>query len=407
MSDLRLPYTKEELLNLLGNIKNEEELREFIQQNSASAGGGHTDEEIRIIVAEWYQQNKDTQLTKEDVDGWIAEYLAENPVSGGAFIDDNSVSENSTWSSYKVDEEIQDYTGGKKQRYVTQSEYDALTDTDKNDTSICWNITDASSSSLTDEQISKINAVGDVSALNDLGYSDLVSAVKYIIENSGNVDVTKYTVTNNLTNVTSTNSISSVNENTSYNATLSADNGYTLDSVTITMGGVDITSKAYTDGVITISAVTGNIIITAMATFNSQPSEIDTNTMVDIDTLNATVLNSEYYVSGKAWASSGDTYEDKEYRSAYIPKVSLDAGEHTISYTKPSSRAMPMLRIVNADGSVSSTVRPETINSSSTGAEATFTTTSGQYVRLFLFDPTESTNKKLITVEDFNAISIS
>ena len=103
MSDLRLPYTKEELLNLLGNIKNEEELREFIQQNSASAGGGHTDEEIRIIVAEWYQANKDAQLTKEDVDGWITEYLEENPVSGGlteqqvnaivaAYIRDNNIS---------------------------------------------------------------------------------------------------------------------------------------------------------------------------------------------------------------------------------------------------------------------------------------------------------------------------
>ena len=101
--ELELPYTKEELLNLLGNIKTEEELREFIQQNSASAGGGHTDEEIRIIVAEWYQANKDTQLTKEDVDGWIAEYLEANPVSGGLteqqvnaivekYIQDNNIS---------------------------------------------------------------------------------------------------------------------------------------------------------------------------------------------------------------------------------------------------------------------------------------------------------------------------
>lgn len=101
--EFELPYTKEELLNLLGNIKNEEELREFIQQNSASAGGGHTDEEIRIIVAEWYQANKDTQLTKEDVDGWIAEYMTENPVSGGLteqqvntivekYIQDNNIS---------------------------------------------------------------------------------------------------------------------------------------------------------------------------------------------------------------------------------------------------------------------------------------------------------------------------
>lgn len=80
MSDLKLPYTGDKLLELLGNIKTEEELRAFIKQYSSS--GGHTDEQIRVIVAEWYRQNN-TQLTKEDVDGWIEEYFAENPVSGG------------------------------------------------------------------------------------------------------------------------------------------------------------------------------------------------------------------------------------------------------------------------------------------------------------------------------------
>lgn len=97
--EYELPYTGEKLLELLGNIKTEEELRAFIQQYSS---GGHTDEQIRIIVAEWYQQNN-TQLTKADVDGWIEEYLTENPISGGltteqvneivaAYIRDNNIS---------------------------------------------------------------------------------------------------------------------------------------------------------------------------------------------------------------------------------------------------------------------------------------------------------------------------
>ena len=103
MSDLKLPYTGEKLLELLGNIKTEEELRAFIKQYSS--GGGHTDEEIRIIVAEWYQQNN-TQPTKADVDGWIEEYLAENPVSGGTSIDDSVTSADKTWSSQKIIEYI-------------------------------------------------------------------------------------------------------------------------------------------------------------------------------------------------------------------------------------------------------------------------------------------------------------
>ena len=40
-------------------------------------------------------------------------------------------------------EELEDYTGGKKQRYVTQSVYDALSTEEKNDINIIWNITDA------------------------------------------------------------------------------------------------------------------------------------------------------------------------------------------------------------------------------------------------------------------------
>ena len=115
MSDLKLPYTKEELLAKLSNIKTEEELKAFIKQYSS---GGHTDEQIRIIVAEWYQQNKETPVTKADVDGWIEEYLAENPVSGGlteqqvneivaAYILDNNIS--GSVSAEEIAQAVEDY----------------------------------------------------------------------------------------------------------------------------------------------------------------------------------------------------------------------------------------------------------------------------------------------------------
>jgi hypothetical protein len=53
-------------------------------------------------------------------------------------------------------------------------------------------------------------------------------------------------------------------ENGSYSATLTATSGE-ISSVVITMGGVDITSTAYSNGNINISTVTGNIVITAVA----------------------------------------------------------------------------------------------------------------------------------------------
>lgn len=80
---------------------------------------------------------------------------------------------------------------------------------------------------------------------------------------------TTYTVTNNLTNITNSNSAVSVVEGSSYSATLSANDGYELSTATVTMGGIDITSTAYSNGTITIDSVTGDIVITATATATS------------------------------------------------------------------------------------------------------------------------------------------
>lgn len=73
-----------------------------------------------------------------------------------------------------------------------------------------------------------------------------------------------YTVTNNLTNVTNSNSQTEVTDGF-YSATLTVADGNVLNSITITMGGVDITDSVYGDGSILISEVTGDIVITAVA----------------------------------------------------------------------------------------------------------------------------------------------
>ena len=74
-----------------------------------------------------------------------------------------------------------------------------------------------------------------------------------------------YSVTSTLSHVTSSNSTLSVTEGSSYYAELTAEDGYAIDSVTVTMGGLDITGTAYSDGVINIESVTGDIVITASA----------------------------------------------------------------------------------------------------------------------------------------------
>ena len=77
--------------------------------------------------------------------------------------------------------------------------------------------------------------------------------------------VITYTITAELVNMTSSNAAKTVTENASYSATLTAADGYKLDSVSVLMGGVDITATAYNGATIHIPAVTGNVEIVASA----------------------------------------------------------------------------------------------------------------------------------------------
>lgn len=77
---------------------------------------------------------------------------------------------------------------------------------------------------------------------------------------------TVYSVSRTLTGVISSNTDNSVNEGSSYTTTLTLASGYENMQVTVTMGGVDITSSALSNNVVTIASVTGNVVITATAT---------------------------------------------------------------------------------------------------------------------------------------------
>jgi hypothetical protein len=85
-------------------------------------------------------------------------------------------------------------------------------------------------------------------------------------------DAKKFNVTYSLTDVSSSNSAKEVIENNKYTTTLSvADSNFAISNVKVTMGGTDITSSCYSNGVITITSVTGDIVITASAVDNYVP----------------------------------------------------------------------------------------------------------------------------------------
>jgi hypothetical protein len=77
--------------------------------------------------------------------------------------------------------------------------------------------------------------------------------------------VQTYSVTNNLTNAVNSNTATNVVGGSSYSATITANNGYVLESIAVTMGGVDITTSTISGVNINIPDVTGDIVITATA----------------------------------------------------------------------------------------------------------------------------------------------
>ena len=95
-------------------------------------------------------------------------------------------------------------------------------------------------------------------------------SVKYEMEDGSTVDIGNlvldtnvyYSITKNLTNCVLDNSATQVVAGGSYSATVTANSGYTLDSVSVTMGG---SAVSVSGGVVSIASVTGDIVITAVA----------------------------------------------------------------------------------------------------------------------------------------------
>ena len=109
---------------------------------------------------------------------------------------------------------------------------------------------------------------------------------------NGNIDITAsaiissgittYTISKSLSHVTMDNSSKKINEGDSYNSSIVATNGYTLQSVKVTMGGTTI-QDAYSDGNIHIENVSGNIKVVGKATQTLNPEpETQATAIIDV-----------------------------------------------------------------------------------------------------------------------------
>ena len=143
---------------------------------------------------------------------------------------------------------------------------------------------------------------------NSINISNVTGNI--VITATASSSVTTYTVTNNLTNCSSNNNSDTVNANYSYTSTLSPNDGYTISSITVTMGGVDITGAVVSDNNINIPVVEGNIVITVTATASipTPTTYTVTNNLTNCKTSNnATFINSGSVYTTSISANSGYT----------------------------------------------------------------------------------------------------
>ena len=138
-----------------------------------------------------------------------------------------------------------------------------------------------------------------------------ISALQSALAGGGGTD--GYAISAILQNVSTDNDDIIVQPNSSYTAHLTADTGYTLDTVTVTMGGLDITSTAYSNGTISIAAVTANVTIIASATEN-EPGGF--------------VYDPTKWIKDKGIsAAAGGAIEDSTNQDTYSEKVTFIKGD--------------------------------------------------------------------------------
>lgn len=125
---------------------------------------------------------------------------------------------------------------------------------------------------------------------------------------------TTRTITYNLSHVSSSNTTASIEQGQSYTTTLTAVSNYTLNTVTVLMGGVDITSTAYSSGTVSIPSVTGNIVITATAVLAAQSitaTYTQSGTVYDTDSLDS--LKADLVVTANYAGGTSETVPASDY----------------------------------------------------------------------------------------------
>ena len=175
--------------------------------------------------------------------------------------------------------------------------------------------------------------------INSLGFS--TSEVNaFIADMLTGTPAGYYKVTGNYTNVSNSNSADLVTGGSAYSGTLTAGSGDM--NVTVTMGGVDITSTAVSGSTISIASVTGDVVITAFAEAQASYTNL-VRTSINSD---GSIYNGVGYLDGKYMSNGApsSSADSNATITGYIQINSTDTigdvyrfkgvGEPTASHTR-------------------------------------------------------------------------
>jgi len=177
----------------------------------------------------------------------------------------------------------------------------------------------SSAVTLTNGQTIKAIAIKD-------GVSSNVSSATY------SQSVTYYTISKNLSNCSISNNSTQIASGSAYSATISANSGYDLQSVTCTMGGASV---SVSNGVISIASVSGNIVINATAQAQSVPDTPsgDYITFAD-DNVRQLLVTSQLNTDGDSQISKDEAEAATSFRISSNNSASVFASSAITSFNE-------------------------------------------------------------------------
>jgi predicted MPP superfamily phosphohydrolase len=157
-------------------------------------------------------------------------------------------------------------------------------------------------------------------------------------------DVTTYSVTYNLTNCTSSNMVTVVVEGSSYATNIDpTDEDGVITNVVVTMNGVDISNK-YNAGHLGIPEVTGNIVITAVAsvplwteTISGGDIAVATRSVWQLSGSIPALVNSNTEAAIGVNTPNAYSYTDRESKTVYLMPVNVRACDVALTNNDGSS----------------------------------------------------------------------